>query len=57
MVQALVLSLIYGPAAVTLACWVLSATLVARSQKEAVVRVLVDRRRQDSSRALRHPIA
>jgi hypothetical protein len=49
MVQAFVLSLICGPAAVTPAFWLLSATLAARSQKETVVRVMIDRPTRSSS--------
>jgi len=40
MVNAFVLSLICGPIGVTLGCWLFSAIVAARSQKEAVVCVL-----------------
>jgi len=39
MIQAFVLSLIYGPVVVTLGCWLFSAISSAPSKKEAVVRV------------------
>jgi hypothetical protein len=42
--EAFVLSLIFGPLGITLGCWVFSAIVAARSHKEAVVRVLADRR-------------
>ena len=49
MVQAFVLFLIYGPVGITLGCWVFSAIVAVRSRKEAVVRVLTDRRARDGS--------
>lgn len=52
MIQAFVLSLICGPVAVTLGLWLISAIVAARSPKEAVVRVLVDRRTRSTSRDL-----
>ncbi|MBV8439019.1 MAG: hypothetical protein JO312_00400, partial [Hyphomicrobiales bacterium] len=50
MIQAFVLSLIFGPLAVTLALWLLYATVASRAQKEAVVHILVDRRPRSQSR-------
>jgi hypothetical protein len=52
MTQALVLCLICGPAGISLACWLMSATAAARSRKAAVVRVSIGGR--VSRRATRH---
>jgi len=49
MVQAFVLSLIWGPVGIALGYWVFSAIVAARSRKEAVMRVLADRRLRDRS--------
>ena len=50
MIQAFVLSLIFGPLALTLALWLLSATVASQAQKEAVVPIWVDRRPRSQSR-------
>ena len=51
MVQTLVFSLIYGPVAVTLGCWLFCAIGAARARKEVVVVILSqDRRRLHSRR-------
>ena len=44
MIQALVLSLICGPAGVMLGLWATSMIMAARAHEPAVVRVLVERR-------------
>jgi len=53
MIKAFVLSLMWAPVAVTLACWLSSAIVGARSHREAIVRVLVEKKARTASRGQR----
>jgi hypothetical protein len=45
MIDTVIFSLIYGPVAVTLACWLLFAIAAGPTKKEVVVRILSHKER------------
>ena len=50
MINSVIFSLIYGPVAVTLACWLFFTIEAGRAKKEVAVRVLSQKRHLDHQR-------
>jgi hypothetical protein len=46
LIDSVIFSLIYGPVAVTLACWLFFTIETGRTKKDVVVRVLSEKRRR-----------
>jgi hypothetical protein len=46
MIDSVIFSLIYGPVAVTLACWLFFTIEAGRAKKDAVVRILSQKHRR-----------
>jgi hypothetical protein len=46
MIDSVIFSLIYGPVAITLACWLFFTIEVGRAKKDVVVSILTQKRRR-----------
>ncbi len=53
MINSVIFSLIYGPVAVTVACWLFFTNESARTKKEVVVCIVSQKRRRSDRRAPR----